>query len=211
MSWGAYQKCIILRWFHRGIGFLQMEQPFTRSLRAPTPAVIGSHDIWSVGMTRVWQRRGSTVSIPIVSQTNLLCISAVFLHLFCALRTSLRSDGIEYFFQCGLRWRANTRGGGGELLGASRATGFQNVFAEILSGKFLRNEYFLLQTQLFRRNICYAHSIQKEIFDAWRSGSTTLLHKWKSSVCPYSAYRHPALLSQEIPRKSQVPDSYYST
>lgn len=43
-------------WFHRGIGFLQMERPFTRGLGAPAPAVSGSHDIWSVGMTRVWQR-----------------------------------------------------------------------------------------------------------------------------------------------------------
>ena len=69
MSWGPYQKCLILCWFHRGIGFLQMEQPFTRSLRAPAPAVIGSHDIWSVGMTRVWQRRGGPIFIPIVLRT----------------------------------------------------------------------------------------------------------------------------------------------
>lgn len=93
MSWGPYQKCLILCWFHRGIGFLQMEQPFTRSLRAPAPAVIGSHDIWSVGMTRVWQRRGGTVFIPIVSQTLLTVhLGHFFLHLFCVLQTFLRAS-----------------------------------------------------------------------------------------------------------------------
>lgn len=84
MSIGPYQKSIILCWFHRGIGFLQMEQPFTRSLRAAGPAVIGSHDIWSVGMTRVWQRRGGTIFIPIVSQANLLISSAVFILGLCS-------------------------------------------------------------------------------------------------------------------------------
>lgn len=53
---GTLSKVHNPRWFHRGIGFLQMERPFTRGLRAPAPAVSGSHDIWSVGMTRVWQR-----------------------------------------------------------------------------------------------------------------------------------------------------------
>lgn len=52
---GTLSKVYNPRWFHRGIGFLQMERPFTRGLRAPAPAVSGSHDIWSVGMTRVWQ------------------------------------------------------------------------------------------------------------------------------------------------------------
>ena len=55
---GTLSKVYNPRWLHRGIGFLQMERPFTRGLRARAPAVSGSHDIWSVGMTRVWQRPG---------------------------------------------------------------------------------------------------------------------------------------------------------
>lgn len=41
--------------FTEGLGFRRWREPFTRSLHT---AVTGSHDIWSVGMTRVWQRRG---------------------------------------------------------------------------------------------------------------------------------------------------------
>lgn len=91
MSWGPYQKCLILCWFHRGIGFLQLEQPFTCSLRAPTPAVTGSHDIWNVGMTWVWQRQGGTIFIPIVPQMFFFffCVSQTFLDLFCVLQTFL--------------------------------------------------------------------------------------------------------------------------
>lgn len=85
MSWGPYQTCLILHWIHRGIGFLQMERPFTRCLRAPAPAVIGSHDIWCVGMTRVWQRRNHPYSHRHLSpspQQKLFTLH-VSLFLFC--------------------------------------------------------------------------------------------------------------------------------
>lgn len=58
-----------------------MERAFTRSLRAPGPAAIGSHDIWSAGMTRVWQRRGGTLSIPI-AELLLSNICIFFYKLF---------------------------------------------------------------------------------------------------------------------------------
>lgn len=48
-----------------------------------SPAVIGSHDIWSVGMTWVWQRQGGTIFILVVSQIFLLGVSAIFAFLLC--------------------------------------------------------------------------------------------------------------------------------
>lgn len=114
MSWGPYQKCIILCRFHRGIGFLQMEQPFTRSLRAPAPAVIGSHDIWSVGMARVWQRRRGTIFIfiPIVSQTYLTVHLGCFGICFVSSKLGRDQTGWHIF---SVDWDQElTEGGWGE-------------------------------------------------------------------------------------------------
>lgn len=106
MSWGPYQKCLILHWFHRGIGFLQMEKPFTRSLRAPAPAVIGSHDIWSVGMTRVWHRQGGTIFIPIVSQTHLV----IFLSILQTFLRASTQKPVRTANICAMRLRTTREG-----------------------------------------------------------------------------------------------------
>lgn len=197
-----------------------MEQPFTRSLRAPAPAVIGSHDIWSVGMTRVWQRRGGTIFIPIQTFFSLY-IFAIFAFLLCPPNFSESYRGSIYRDQrVWIKVRANREDW--DCCGPLKLQDC-NIFWRDTAWK-VSEKVFVLNSIPFRRNICCSlwdlqtSQSKKHIVhcfgENWKEfGGVGARFLWiNGKVWVHTVHTGtPPLLAQDIPRKSQVPVSYYST